>query len=537
MSGSLSTPRWLEFLTAPLPMPGGRIDNASLDMYEKRQVRAIIENALLLRVLPSSLLLVQFVHVIPEDLKIKFEITTAVNKTRKDKLIGATAYQGAFVKRSNTSFFESASRVAKEQGLLVIVSQKQLPLLKVEFAECLYVGLDNCEGRTPSIPRMDLTHIETESIPGTKFAFVSERGISDLIERVAETSDEKPPGLDNECRVATSAKSRRRLQAILGSGIEGYFAHIYPLTSLGNVIMCVPTLYSFDEGTGVNKNLGGGGCLFVINEEINEDTLRQVYVITHKLCGMVSAIVDIALVSSKQEAEEAGVVIAKQMAETLAHEYLNTSASVKASLRKAWQSSDRDGEVKLDSATLKHIGARLDLMGVSIQGLSNLFNIEEKESLIKIIHDLRKVASKMEFPFDVEWDGDKFNLESYPIPKAFRLVLAEIFRNALDEVNTLPKEARSPTILTIREQDSAVVFTLDNPVSKTDKEIGKKVEQLNAVVPEHNRVPFRDNKSRSLGVSICKNIVSRSDGELFFEGGSGRFRAVIIHSNNGSAYV
>lgn len=522
--------QWFDFLITPLPMPGGGIDVHSLADYEQTHVRTLFKSALVREVLHSSILLAQFVHVIPEHLKIKFEMTTAVRSERAEEVVSAIALHGGFVRRSRISFFKNAIYKLNGRGLICSISRRPQSVLSLDYAEHLPVHLEVADGREDLFPRLNCNGLDTEVIEDTDYSFVSEKEVEELIRVASETLAQGGTG-NGPVTIKSPPKVIRRMDEIIGDRLNEYLTHTLPLSSHGDVILCVPLLYSFDENGHLGQSLGGGGCVFLVRDGVDKVTLRRLYLFTYKLCSMVSGIIDVAQVSSRKEAEEIGTAITRQMALLLQHEYNNTSAQVQSTLRRIEKGLPKTSRRKAAAAQFQDVYMILNLMSISIEGLNSLFDLGSTQPLADIVNDIRKVTlNSTEFPLKVTWAGDGGDLKTFEVPRAYRVVLAELLRNALKEVQDLTAGASRETLLEVTVKDGTASVTVENTVDKSEDEIRKKMAHLDAYTPDRNGLLFGSQKLKHLGLILCKDIVKRSGGALKFDVGGGKFRATVSYS-------
>lgn len=340
--------RWFEFLIEPLPIPRDQIDVGKLIEYEKKQVRFLIETALQNKLLAlSSPSLIQFIHVIPDNLKIDFGVTTAARDDSDIKnRIALTTWHGGFVheKKGNISFFKNALDTLVNKGKISVFSRKPKPENKIDFADFLYAHID-VKPEKPFIKDELLVRDDFNSIENTEYKFLSEEVFYNKVQYAAEKS----------LAVVGADKISNReidddLEAIIGKPlIADYVKHIAPLTHYGQVVLCAPLLYRFDDDA-VNKRLGGGGCLFLLDDSCdlsNELLLQELYLLSHKICSLVLVTLDVASVSAKEEVQ---IVTEKAIQNILQNQQINEE--VGELLADAWR---RESSERLEEWRSSHL--------------------------------------------------------------------------------------------------------------------------------------------------------------------------------------
>jgi hypothetical protein len=512
-------------------MPNDRIDIQSLSDYQQRQARSLIESALVEGALPSSILLAQFVHVAPENLKTNFEITTAVKQVQLEEVACAIAWHAGFVKKSKISFFERALYTLRTKGLICMISSKPLPRLELDFAEYLPLHLQNKGQDLSTLPIIDCHNLEAESIQATEYAFVSEKGLYALIQQAAGLAEADEGDQHASFNLNSPKRVVTRLEQILGHQLERYFSHILPLTALGDIILCVPLLYLFEQGSSIENGLGGGGCLFLIKDRANGETLRRLYMVTHKLCSMISGIVDVAQVSSRREATETGTAIMRQMTYVLQHEYNNTNNLVQALLRPdktAKKSHKRAASKRIPDPRNDEVFMILNLMSSSIEGLDGLFDLKRTEALLDVLEDISNITQfSTEFPTQVVLNNESEELRNFRVPQTYRLVLAELVRNAFKKIDNLPAGSDRVTCLKAAVRGDAAEIIVENSVSEDVELIMRKIDSLNSYTIDLSKLVFANSRPEHFGLKLSKDIVRRSNGALRFAFSNGKFQAIL----------
>lgn len=199
------------------------------------------------------------------------------------------------------------------------------PQNEIDFAQFLYAYLD-VETREPNITKTELLVEDSDltSIENTKYNFLDEEVFLKKVNFASGRS----------VAVIGGSKINKKsvdedLEAIIGRNlINDYVQHISPLTHYGQIILCAPLLYSFAPESG-NKRLGGGGCLFLLNndKELNERLLRELYLLSFKICSLVLVTLDVASVSVRQETK----VVESRFIQAVQHS--NLSSADKESLQ------------------------------------------------------------------------------------------------------------------------------------------------------------------------------------------------------------
>ncbi len=297
----LSLPEeWARFLTTPLPWPKnlGNVDD--ITKHGNVQLRAVIESSVRSGVLPKSVLLAQFIHVIPGDLVIDLEIPTLVDRQHVVGLLHASAIQGSFVKKTRFSFFRSAVTLSARlnKGIICSFSNDRRYTFDLENLIHAHVSITNpCNPPLADDLAAAIRRVVRHPVDESPWDYVRGLDLRPLLDITADLG-ERPKSFD--------AAASPIVDEVLGGQAYKYLWRISPWMYLGHLVLCTPSLYYRRETPpSVGSDIGGGGVLYVVQGELSSPLLWDLYAISHRMCSIVSGIWDTAKVVS-QKAEAVG---------------------------------------------------------------------------------------------------------------------------------------------------------------------------------------------------------------------------------------
>ena len=327
------TENWAKFFAASLPMPKDWDNLDALCRHGYQQLVSLIKSAISNKVLPSSTILAQVVQVLPGDLTLNFEIPTVVRRDYINKVLPANVFHGGFVKDKGLSVFKNATenlKESKDKGIVCrISSTNDWRGEQLDVAHTLHVYITNLQpSYLEMLPLIETNALSMEdlSLDSPAWSLVRAEDLSELIERAATKRSKPSP-------VESTFNDPYELKQIFGQHSREYFAHIAPLTKIGEVVMCIPLIYTFESTKESLNEVGGGGCLFVVEGSVDEDVLQSLYLISHKLCSAVSSIQEIARVVSDAAKSRFGKQIFSFISHSLSNSLDGGIASGSKSLR------------------------------------------------------------------------------------------------------------------------------------------------------------------------------------------------------------
>ena len=288
--------KWARFLTTSVPMPTHSGEVEDIAESGNVQLRAVIESAIENQILPKNTILAQFVHVAPESLDVDFEIPTAVQKKQLRELLIGCAIHGSFIKKTGLSLVRALieSRGHLGMGIICTMSRLKSKDSMIPGVEFYHTFIGNVKINKPlNLSKPILSKIKRSPIGGSQWDYVRGSEIAELFE--VENYEEFVPQEVN-------IQFPPFFSSLLGNKTHEYFRHLSFLFTKGEVILCIPNIYSNSDQLKTFKEIGGGGVIYVVEKKISPNELRDLYVVANRMCGIVLGIWDTAkLISLKSK--------------------------------------------------------------------------------------------------------------------------------------------------------------------------------------------------------------------------------------------
>jgi len=282
--------RWARFFTTTVDPPelGDQHDAQTLSRGANRKIARLLKSALANGLLPRSLLLANFVHVLPEDLQIDFHLAALVRVRERVRLLEAIRHHSAHVRKSKISVFRKGmarvNHLAK--GLIVMFSQQEVQMSSEHFDSIWTPTLLLESWRIEGTDSFSQWRTERLSSIGTGL-FEFYEIPSDSGDSLTETG-ELNEYLPDHFAVAPEFCSLLGNEAVAA----GYARHISPfcLSPAGCIVVCIPALY---EAAVPPRDHSGGGFVFVLNKLPTVDVISNLYLIAHKISGSMLEVYDL----------------------------------------------------------------------------------------------------------------------------------------------------------------------------------------------------------------------------------------------------
>lgn len=248
--------------------------------------------------LPPSLLLAQYLHIPPEPKITTFNSPILVRRDRAEQCLASFAH---FRKHRPThlSLIENTIKTGKDGSVFIFSKQNfdEQNSIGVRQASLQILNLDDYKNQSFL---NNLEGIFPEAL-NTEWYFYSSNNIRNLF----STFNPAPSGslyepFEFKYKIPTQ-EGTHLLELIFGDNLQSYLPRIAQMVRLGCVVFCIPKIYSRQHPTEKRfEELGGGGCAFIIKEEINKGIIENLYVLSHKLCSTASSVYDISRVASTE---------------------------------------------------------------------------------------------------------------------------------------------------------------------------------------------------------------------------------------------
>jgi hypothetical protein len=294
----------LKLLTAPSPLPESSVTDLDISKYAEKLLKRYIGDAIEDSndsLVPHSVLLAHYIHVPPPPSETPFEVPVIVKKKNASPVLGSFVQFTNPNRHPHLSLTERVTR-KKQEGLVVVISSSnsEAKTTLCRHIHVLVKGLDDVI--VPSISKSVLSKFEPEDIGFDEgWSMYSGKDIEEIVKdrRVNATSLVQ---VTHE----TSDNGEKFLKKLFTIDDEDYtneyFIRVAPVVKTANVVFCFPKLYELDsESKSLSREIGGGGCAFYIDEDLDSDTLDNLYLISHKLCSVASNIYDVARVVSEKK--------------------------------------------------------------------------------------------------------------------------------------------------------------------------------------------------------------------------------------------
>lgn len=276
-------------------MPADWGDLEVLCEHGGEQMVSLLRSAITNEVMPPSVLLAQIIQVLPRDLTVSFEIPTLIRREYAKSIIPPIVFHGAFVRRSGLSLFRNAVEELKsherERGIICTVSNESVqPNLTISSADMLRVLLTTSRSRRGKrTPRFKPLQVDLDDlgVNAPEWGLIRTGRLAHLIEGVNGDTPSPPS-------VQPFFDDPHGLKIIFGDTPSEYLSHMAPIAAIGHIVICVPRLYAFDSTKNELEDMGGGGCFFVVEGELNVNLLESLYLIAHKMCSAVSGMQEVA---------------------------------------------------------------------------------------------------------------------------------------------------------------------------------------------------------------------------------------------------
>lgn len=297
-------PKLLKLLTSPSPLPESSLTELDISKFAEKLLKRYIGDTIdgsVDPLVPRSMLLAHYIHVPPPPNETPFEVPVIVKKNTASPVLGSFVQFTKPNRPPHLSLTEQVTR-HKQEGVVVVMSARSS---KAQTTLCRHIhilveGLDNVI--VPSVSNGVLSKCEPKDIGfENEWSLYSGNDIEEIVKASRMSTHSSVP-----ITYSTSADGEKFLKKLFTIDdkdyTEEYFIRVAPVVKTTSVVFCLPKLYELDsESKNLSKEMGGGGCAFYIDEDIDSTTLDNLYLISHKLCSVASNIYDVARVVSEKK--------------------------------------------------------------------------------------------------------------------------------------------------------------------------------------------------------------------------------------------
>jgi nitrogen fixation/metabolism regulation signal transduction histidine kinase len=243
------------------------------------------------------------------------------------------------------------------------------------------------------------------------------------------------------------------------------------------------------------------------NEPIFYESLDEIGSLIKEYNRMVEELSENAKKLAKSERESAW----REMAKQIAHEIKNPLTPMKLSvqyLQRAWKDKSPDFEILLNKFTNSLIG-QINSLSVIATEFSNFASMPQaKKDKVDVIAKLNDTISLFENQENIVFTGnykDYTELHIFADKEQLLIIFSNLIQNA---IQAIPRERKGEIKIIIEKQPTLVQFTIADNGSGIPVEMREKMFRPNFTTKT---------SGMGLGLSIVKNIINYSGGEIWYE--------------------
>jgi two-component system, NtrC family, nitrogen regulation sensor histidine kinase NtrY len=243
------------------------------------------------------------------------------------------------------------------------------------------------------------------------------------------------------------------------------------------------------------------------NEPIFYESLDEIGSLIKEYNRMVEELSENAKKLAKSERESAW----REMAKQIAHEIKNPLTPMKLSvqyLQRAWKDKSPDFEVLLNKFTNSLIG-QINNLSVIATEFSNFASMPQaKKDKVDVIAKLNDTIALYENQENIVFTGnykDYKELHIFADKEQMLIIFSNLIQNA---IQAIPRDRNGEIKIIIEKQQESVQFTIADNGSGIPVEMREKMFRPNFTTKT---------SGMGLGLSIVKNIINYSGGDIWYE--------------------
>lgn len=535
--GKASRDTLIDFLVEPHSLPGGFDSVEELAKACSNQMLALTKRALENGVLQENTLMVQFIHIAPGDQKIDFNFPTVVGVRHEDELMRAAVLLGSFLKprTEDLSLFEEATERDSDRPIVALLSVHQKPRsISQQHADWAFADLSHYAAASPpDLSAIDVSGAHTSSDAHQEINIPTFRIRKDFRALVDLNANVKIDAvLRNDLnRVPVKySRSTRWRSRVLENG--DYMRHIFPLTQIGDVMLCAARVFKRDARS-TAQSLSGGGCLFVVPHGEGFRHIPGVVAFTSKVSSLMHGYPDLAASVSRGEYRRKRDFIL----EAAAHVILGPPAQCKQWLMcAASAASSNDDHLRRALASLAKAeqNAEAILTLLPLERNPGADRPKTRIDLCAYVREALDVAALDFRMFRAPHITTSLNsLDTLTIntdPGLLSVVLAEVLRNAFENVVDSAKlrgTQRSPppadVEVTVNKQGDGAIVIVENGGPVPDSDVLTQLNQPPSLDPS-NLLTRKGSTHYGVGTQAAKWIIRAClSSDFKFDVKNGRF--------------
>jgi hypothetical protein len=301
-----------KLLAAPSPLPESSESDINLSRYGERLLKQYIGGALESSLMPPSTLLSHYLHIPPPPNETPFEVPVIVKKNAASAVLGSFMEFRNPNRHKHLSLTERVTRT-KQNGVIVVMSSNRSGA-RTDLCRHVHIHLKGLSDfDVPGIPVSYLEGVKSDDIGAAgEWSLYSQVGVDQIFSRYQTTKVEKPSRrVSYEVTGDDEAFLKELFVTTEGDYINEYLFRVAPVIKTATVVFCIPKLYNEPDFADAElaKEIGAGACVFYLDDEPDGNTLENLYVISHKLCGVASNIYDVARIISEKKVRKDSIDI------------------------------------------------------------------------------------------------------------------------------------------------------------------------------------------------------------------------------------